>query len=287
MNIRMSIFLSFTCLVLTAARAPDYQGPVIDAHAHLRLGENDWIRPDQAKGAPPIRNLDEKAGIARSALIVIGFGDTNAVRAKNDAVIAAAAADPLHFFPIASVNPDNNEASLAELDRVAKLGVKLIKLHPTSQEFDVASPIIAKITARCGELGMTVLFDSFDPFDAGQVGKFVRLSMSQQETRFILAHMGFVRFREMLTFAELRKAGVGNNVWFDLSAVAPAYADSPVQEELVWTMRKIGIDRMIFGSDWPVHSPKEAMMAVRKMRLSESEQRQVFHDNITGLLETK
>lgn len=267
-----------------AAPASTYQGPIIDAHAHVRLGEDDWIKPDQPKGVATLRDLDAKAGVARSALIVIGFGNTAAVRAKNDAVIGLAAADPAHFYPVASVNPDNGDASLAELDRVAGLGVKIIKLHPSAQEFDIANPIISKITQRCGERGMAVLFDSFDPFDAAQVGKFIKLTMSQPGTKFILAHMTFARFRETITFSMLRKMNAGNNVWFDVSAIATTYAGSPVEAELVWTMRKIGIDRMIFGSDWPLYSPAEALAATRKLGMSASEQRQMFHDNISSLI---
>ena len=283
----VSVLLSFLAAAIFSsplALAQTYRGPITDAHAHLRLGDNDWIRPDQPKGVTELRAIDATSGISRSALIVIGFGDVDAVRAKNDAAIAPAAADPSHFYPVASVNPDNGDASLAELERVAALGVKIIKLHPSSQEFDVAAPIIAKITQRCGELGMAVLFDSFDPFDAGQIGKFVKLSMGQPDTKFILAHMAFNRFRETITFSLLRRMGAANNVWFDLSAIATTYADSPVSAELVWTMRKIGIDRMIFGSDWPLYSPAEALDAIRKLGLSEAEQRMVLHDNIEGIL---
>lgn len=281
MRLLLAVFL-----ILTASGAMSKDNPelIIDAHAHLRLGDKDWIRPEQPVGTAELRKLDRQAGISRSALIVIGFGDDATVRAKNDAVIAAAAADTEHFYAVASVNPDTVEGALNELDRVAKAGVRMIKLHPVSQEFDVASPGISSISHRCGELGMTILFDSFDPSDSAQVGKFVKLALGQPKTRFILAHMGFVRFREMLTFAELRKAGAANNVWFDLSAIGPAYVGSPVQAELVWTMRQIGMDRMIFGSDWPVHGPSESLAAIRKMGLTQRERRLVLHDNIAGLI---
>jgi uncharacterized protein len=268
----------------TSASAETYKGQIIDAHAHIRMGDSDTIQPDHPKGADPLRALDQKANIARSALIVIGFGTLEEVRIKNDAVIAAAAADPGHFYAVASVNPENGDAALTELDRLAKLGIRIIKLHPNSQEFDVASPAIAKIAERAGALGLVLLFDSYDPFDPGQVGKFIKLTMSRPNTRFILAHMTFVRFREVGAFAMLRKMGAGNNVWFDLSAIAPTYVNSPVEAELVWTMRKVGMDRVIFGSDWPVYSPAESVSAIRDLGLSVNEQRQVFHDNIAQLL---
>jgi predicted TIM-barrel fold metal-dependent hydrolase len=77
---------------------------------------------------------------------------------------------------------------------------------------------------------------------------------------------------------------MADNVWFDISAIAPTYAGSPVQPELVWTMRKVGINRIIFGSDWPVYTPAEAISAVRSLGLTEAEQKQVFHDNVVDLL---
>lgn len=77
---------------------------------------------------------------------------------------------------------------------------------------------------------------------------------------------------------------MADNVWFDISAIATTFAGSPVQAELVWTMRKVGMNRILFGSDWPVYTPKEAEAAVRHLGLTAVEQRQVFHDNAAQLL---
>jgi predicted TIM-barrel fold metal-dependent hydrolase len=96
--------------------------------------------------------------------------------------------------------------------------------------------------------------------------------------------MGFTHFREAVAYATLKKLGRASNVWFDISAIATTYVDSPVQAEFVWTMRTVGIDRILFGSDWPVDTPGVAAAAVRRLGLSEAEQRQVFHDNAAKLL---
>jgi uncharacterized protein len=275
------------CLSLLAAPAlaeAPYRGPIIDAHAHLRTGDNDAIAPTQFKGTIGLRALDAAAGISQSALIVIAGGGPDAVRTKNDALLAVVAADPVHFYPVASVHPADGDAAMAELERLASRGVKFIKLHPNSQEFDVTDPAVARVTEKCGALGMTVLFDSYDPFDPGQVGKFLKLTMSQPKTRFTLAHMTFTRFREAMVFAMVKKMGAARNVWFDTSAIAVAYVDSPAQAELVWTMRQIGMDRMIFGSDWPVDTPGAALAAVRRLGLTAAEQKAVLHDNIASLI---
>ena len=89
----------------------------------------------------------------------------------------------------------------------------------------------------------------------------------------IFAHMGFTEFREFQSLATLRKLGRGGNVWLDVSAIASAYAGSPVAPELVWTLRRHGIDHVLFGSDWPVDSPAEALKAVRALGLTAAEEK--------------
>jgi predicted TIM-barrel fold metal-dependent hydrolase len=263
-----------------------YRGPVIDVHAHLRLGDKDGLNPKQPVGTDALLKLDDDAGVRQSALIVVARkGQLDATRAQNDAVIAAAAAAPGRFFPVVSVHPADGDAAIAELERVAKLGAKMVKLHPNMQNFDVSDPAVATIAAACGRLGLVMLFDSYKPWDASQMGKFVLLSVSNPTAKFVLAHMGFSQFRETVTFAMLRKIGVGsNNVWFDISAIGTTYAGSPLQTEFVWTMRQIGVDHILFGSDWPVDTPAAAIAAVRKLGLTESEQRQIMHDNAAALL---
>jgi predicted TIM-barrel fold metal-dependent hydrolase len=286
LTLRISTLLLTLCIAATAQAADAYRGPVIDTHAHIRLGENDALNQEQPRGTDVLRKLDDAAGVRQSALIVIARkGQIEATRAQNDAVIAAAQAVPGRFFPVVSVHPADGDAAVAELERVAGLGAKMVKLHPNTQDFDVADPAVATIVAACARLNLVMLFDSYKPWDLSQMGKFLMLSVRNPTAKFVLAHMGFSTFRETVTFAQLRKIKVGgNNVWFDISAIGTAYAGSPVQPELVWTMRTIGMDRILFGSDWPVDTPADAIEAVRKLGLTADEQKKVLHDNAAALL---
>ena len=275
-------------LTTSALAADHYAGPIIDTHAHLRTDAGNGLSPTHPIGTAALRALDQASGVDKSALIVIArSGDMAATRALNDAALAAAKADPQHFYAIASVHPADGDAALAELDRLVKLGVKVIKLHPNTQRFDVADPAVAKVTARCGELGMAVLFDSFNPLDANELGKLMMLSLQQPKTNFIFAHMGFTQFRDTLTLSTLKKLGMGGNVWLDISAIGTAYAGSPVQPEFVWTLRQHGMDHVLMGSDWPVDTPAAAIAAVRALGLSADEERLVLHDNAAKLLGSK
>ena len=283
-----SAWLLGASLTVPALAAEHYTGPVIDTHAHLRTDDANGLRDIHPLGTAALRALDQAAGVQRSALIVMTQkGDLAATHALNDAVVAAAAADPEHFYPIASVHPADGDAALTELDRLAKLGVKAIKLHPNTQKLDVGDPAVARVTEKAGALGMVVLFDSYNPLDTNQTGKLMMLSFRQPGTRFIFAHMGFTQFREMLTLATLRKLGYGGNVWLDISAIVTAYAGSPVQPELVWTLRQHGMDHVLFGSDWPVDTPATAIAAVQSLGLTADEERLVLHDNAAQLMGLK
>lgn len=262
-----------------------FLGDVIDTHAHVRFGDDDSILASQPRGTAALQQLDDRAHVTLSALIVIAQrGQIERTRQQNDAVIAAAASGHGRFYPIASVHPLDGQAAFDEMARVAALGVRVIKLHPNSQDFDVADPAVNALAERAGELHLILLFDSYKPWDASEIGKFVVLSVQNPHTRFILAHMGWSQFRETLAFAQLPRLGFERNVWFDLSAIAPTYADSPLEPELVWTIRRIGTDRFLFGSDWPVYTPAESADAVRRLGFTLAEQRQIFHDNAAGLL---
>jgi predicted TIM-barrel fold metal-dependent hydrolase len=63
-----------------------------------------------------------------------------------------------------------------------------------------------------------------------------------------------------------------------------AYAESPLATGLVWTLRQVGIDHILFGSNWSVYKPAEAVAAVRRLGLTQTEQRQVMCENAQKLL---
>lgn len=272
--------LSLTSITCTAA-----ESKIVDTHTHIRLGESDAMSDNHPIGIRNLREISRESGIGRSGLIVMNAsGNMDETRRKNDLVIAAAASDPEHFYAIGSVHPKDGADALIELERLAKLGVRQIKLHPNSQELDVGSAEVAAVTQKCGELSIVVLFDSYNPLDPSQFGKMLMLTLRQPKTRFVLAHMGFSQFREFAAFALMADMGRPRNVWFDLSATAAFYADSPVEDELVWIIRKIGVDRFLFGSDWPNNSPQEALDALRALGLRRIELDRITTQNAKELL---
>ena len=49
-------------------------------------------------------------------------------------------------------------------------------------------------------------------------------------------------------------------------------------------LRRIGIDRVVFGTNYPMHEPAEFIDAIREMPLREDERERILHANAAGIL---
>ncbi len=275
--------------LLLAGCAHRYGGPIIDFHAHLEpRGAEGRINPNVAATPDELLRRMDARGIGKAVLVTIApKGDLERTRRQNDEVIAVAKQRPDRFVAAGSVHPDDGHDALAELARLARSGVKVVKLHPDTQRFDVGSPRLAELVARAAELQMVVLIDAWSPFDPGQVGKLIELAITHPAARLVLAHLGGARFHEMIGFWALNQyPWYARNVWFDLSAVTRMYADSPAyREQLAFVCRQIGVDRILFGSDFPQVMPEQAVADVERLGFGHDELRRIFHENAVRLLE--
>lgn len=256
--------------------------PVFDVHVHLRDGETSLQQ---------YRDDVRAAGLQLSGIGVMWFGgphqarqgDLATIRAGNDRVIALAAAHP-DVLPIATVHPYDGDAALAELARVAAAGVKVLKIHAHTQGFDVSDPRVEALARRAGELGLTVLMDNANILP-GDSEKLFNLVVRVPKTTFILAHIGGLNFRFWNILALARTAdGFGfENLYFDLSATVLVVADSPVEEEFLWTLRNVGLDHVLLGSDYPQIGLDVTAKALDRLDLSDEEKAKVRSGNAMKL----
>jgi uncharacterized protein len=262
-----------------------YDGPIIDGHTHPMMGRDDQI---VAAPHPPeaYRALVADSAISRAAALVIASpGDLERTRARNDAVLKLAGNSGGFFYPVCSVHPADGLAALDELQRVASAGAAWLKLHPTKQQFDVGDPRITMLVRRAAKHGLPVLFDAYSPWDANQPGKFADLARAVPGAKLILAHAHGPGFAQLLVYDILgRYPQWRRNVWVDISATAPMLAGGPLAEQFTWVLRKVGIDRVLFGSDYPIDNPLRAVRAVVDLGFTDEEQAAIFHHNAAALL---
>jgi uncharacterized protein len=260
-----------------AAPAPAEQA-VFDVHVHLREGEKS-LRAYEADV--------ESAGLKLAGLGAMWFGGPSQapagkpedIRARNDSLITLARKHP-EIMPIGTVHPYDGQAALDELARIAEQGVRVIKLHPHTQGFDVRDPRVLAAARRAGELGMAVLMDNASILP-GDCENLFNLAVQAPDTKFVFAHIGGLNFRfwNILPLARTAEGFAFSNVYFDISATVLLAADSPIEQEFVWTLRNVGIDHVILGSDYPQISLAKTLDAFERLNLTDEEKARIRHGN--------
>lgn len=258
------------------------QEPVFDVHVHLREGESSL--------------REYEADVAAANIELTGFGamwfggphqalqgEQAQITTGNDGVMALAAKHP-RVLPIATVHPYDGQAAMDELVRVAERGVKVLKLHPHTQRFDAADPRVLALVRQAGALGIVVLMDNANIL-AGDSERLFNLAVQAPKTKFIFAHMGGMNFRfwNMLALARTADDFFMDNIYFDISATVILAADTPIEDEFVWTLRNVGIDHVLLGSDYPQITLGKTVDALERLDLTTGEKDKIRSGNARRL----
>ncbi len=270
-------FLVLSLGLLLSGLAPAAE-PVFDVHVHLREGETSLKK---------FETEARDSGVSLAGVGAMWFGgphqapagNPGAIRASNDGLIALAARHPV-VVPIATVHPYDGQAALDELARIAARGVKTLKIHPHTQNFAIADPRVLALMTKAGELGMTVLIDNAS-IVPGDCEDLFNLAFKAPKTRFIFAHMGALNFRywNILALARTADGFALDNVNFDISGIVLLAAGSPIEKEFVWTLRNVGIDHVLIGSDYPQISLARTVEALEKLDLTKEEKAAILNGN--------
>lgn len=255
---------------------------LFDDHVHLWEGEKS-LREYEAQV--------KAAGIDEVGFGGMWFGGPNQalagnpadIRRNNDAHLALARRHP-EMLPIATVHPYDGAAALAEVTRVAGLGFKVLKLHPHTQKFDPADPRVLAVVTRAGDFGMVVLMDNFNIIP-GDSEKLFNLALAAPKTKFIFAHLGGMNFRfwNVIRAAKTAKGLYADNIYFDIAGTTVLLKDSPIRDEFVWTIRGVGVDHVLLGSDYPQFTLAETIAAFDKLELTPDEKAQIRYGNAKAL----
>jgi predicted TIM-barrel fold metal-dependent hydrolase len=92
------------------------------------------------------------------------------------------------------------------------------------------------------------------------------------------------RFWNLLALVRTTEGFFSDNIYFDISAVSQLVADSPIEDELVWTIRNVGVDHVLLGADYPQLSLASATKALDQLDLTPEEKAQIRWSNAEKLL---
>jgi len=277
--------------------------PVIDIHIHIqplemfkphalelmKRGRRDFAQVERFSRDPhAFLNFLDDCGIERAGLInyvspdVIGF--TNEV---NDWIVRYCATDPKRLLAFGSVHPMYVTDAGAEVDRLAKIGIRGLKVHPSHQLYspnayrDGLGPLAA-VYERAQANGLPVMVHTGTSIFPGARNVHAQpmladdVSVDYPDLVVILAHGGRPLWMDEAFFLVRRH----KNMYMDISGIPP-------QKLLEYFPRLEDIaDKVLFGTDWPgpgvpdVKGNIEKFMAVP---ISDASRRKILYDNATRL----
>ncbi len=179
-----------------------------------------------------------------------------------------------HSFGFGTLHPEM-EAPLDEVERFAPLGLSGVKFHPDMQGFAVDDPklfpIYEKLAGR-----YPVLFHAGDRrYDFSGPRRIARVLDAFPKLTVIAAHLG--GYTEWEAAFECL---CGRDVYFDTSS---AVGFLP-KEKAVEMIRAHRPDRLLFGTDYPVTAPKEALQAFYALGLDHELEEKILWKNAAALL---
>ena len=251
---------------------------IIDIHAHFWEMDKSVNEYFYSYASPMLSRV---GGIT----IIQQAGNLEGTRRMNDELINLSKINN-KIIPICTVHPYDGDSAVVELKRLKGLGVKMIKLHPITQKFDIEDNRVSMITKEAGNLGIVVLIDAYTFYQKGNIEKLIYLAFENRKTKFVFAHIGGPEFNKFGFLGAIRKTDpwFADNMWFDISGTVNVFAESPFKDEFEWTIQSIGIERILFGSDFPQFSVDNTIKALNKLRLTKAEKRMIMYSNAKKLL---
>lgn len=186
--------------------------------------------------------------------------------------------DRTRLVPFGTVHPDLPlEDNLAALERNDIRGVKL---HPLFQGFRLDDPrVLAILEALAGRLPVIVHVGAGAGSDGSLCtpGMLAAIARTLPRLTLVACHFG-----GYLKLAEATEALHGLDIFLDTSW--PPTLGTLVSSDVVQLIRRHGVHRVVFASDWPTASQGAEVAVVRQLGLTDEETELVLGANAARIL---
>ena len=167
-----------------------------------------------------------------------------------------------------------------ELERIAAAGLKGVKLHPDYQGFFSDDEKMKPIYKKIASLGLITTFHAgldlaYEPPFRNTPERMKRALSWFDGAPVVAAHWGGAAMAEQV-IEEL----CGLPLFFDIS-FGYSVITKPQAEKII---EKHGVERLLFGTDAPWHTPELELRVINTLGLSESEKELLFCKNALRIL---
>ncbi|UCB42046.1 MAG: amidohydrolase [Dehalococcoidales bacterium] len=186
-----------------------------------------------------------------------------------------------NLIPFINLDPLQDDTTMTTelLDKVNNQGAKGIKLHPGSQWFYPSDRRLWPAYRTAQEMGLPIIFHAgrfMSPETYSRPNNFVEVLESFPELTLVMAHIGTGYENEAVSLSK-----DFHNLVFDCSAIIGSInPDGELTEErLASLIREVGVERVMFGSDFPWFDPADSVARLLHLEFSEEEKQLLFAEN--------
>lgn len=254
---------------------------VIDAHCHVYP---DKIADRAVAGTGHFYDvefaLDGKVSTLRSAAgeagvdhcIVQSVATTPHQVASINEFIARTVEEGEGFFTgLGTLHPDSADQR-ADVRHLMDLGLMGVKLHPDIQKFKIDDYRCLRIYELCEEYGLPILMHTGDNrYDFSNPNRLMPILEIYTGLTIIGAHLGGWSIWEEAV--EVLK-GIPN-LYYDCSSTF-AWVDPMKAKTLI---EKLGTDRVCFGTDYPMWTPKKELDTFMSLGFSDEDNEKILSAN--------
>ncbi len=276
---------------------------IIDFHTHVfsprikanrsRYADNDpsfaLIYADKKARIATADELIESMdldGVDISVIVNYGWTTHELCVETNDYILESIARYPKRLIGFCAVQPLSYEASVAEIERCAKGGIRGVgELRPDIQLLDLEhKEVMQPFVEVLKKHNLILLTHTSEPVGHIYPGKgavtpdmIYPFITNFPDLTIVCAHWGGgLPFYGLMP--EVKKAMA--NVYFDTAASPFLYSPQIYSE----VSRLIGADRILFGSDYPLLTPGRLLREIDSAALTEEEKSLILSGNARRLL---
>ena len=219
------------------------------------------------------------------------------LKSSNQEIADLVKRNPDKFVGFGSVNPNKDEDYVeGKLEEISTLGFKGIKMLPTLQLFSpIENKNFERICEYCEENKKVLLYHTGcdpGPWEIPEISedanpKYLKPILERYNPVIVLAHTGsYSAYEPGIWFDEAFELGKSfDNVYFDSAAVSSFI----YSEKILGRIREeVGLDRILYGSDYPVvlgsNMEYEVNVIKRCEYLSEDEKKNILGLNAAKIL---
>ena len=212
------------------------------------------------------------AGIER-ALVCSPATTPHQVESINDFIAEKCKKYP-QFFGVATLHPDLPDPA-AEIERLISLGLSGVKLHPDFQRFRIDDEKMFPTYKILEEKGLPVLFHTGDKrYDFSGPVRLMNVIEKFPDLICIAAHFGGYSEWE-----NAKKYPKHKNLYFDTSSSLWVMPPDEAREFI----DLFGEEQFMFGSDFPMWTPREELSKFLALGLSDESNEKILNANFERL----